>query len=179
MVYIYSFNLIQTKYKMELNYKYIQSKAIICLNCCGYVLQTRLVSVLMNHKSTWPLEVPLGNLDISESNKQKIEKFKYKPKSLYGLLKAQKSSLKFSDNVLLKTLGILFIFYFYFYHLASTGNKLKESKIGSRGDNFYFLFFIFSPYMAGKKRSLKLDPKGRGHVDTTSPNQNLNSNSPR
>ena len=176
MVYIYSFNLIQTKYKMELNYQYIQFKAIICSNYCGYVLQTRLVSVLMNHKSMWPLEVPLGNLDISESNKQKIEKFKYKPKSLYGLLKAQKSSLKFSDNVLLKTLGILFIFYFYFYHLASTGNKLRESKIGPRGDKFLSLI---SPSKAGKKRSLKLDPKGRGHVDTTSPNQNLNSNSPR
>ena len=167
-------------YSLKPKHQYIlQFKARICSNYGGYVLQTRPVSVLMNHMTMWPLDGSLGNLEISGSKKQKIEKFKYKPKSLYGLLKAQKSSLKFSDNILLKTLGILFIFYFYFYHLASTGNKLKESKIGSRGDNFYFLFFVFSPYMAGKKRSLKLDPKGRGHVDTTSPNQNLNSNSPR
>ena len=167
------------KYKMELKYQYIQFKAIICLNFCEYVLQTRPISVRMNHKSMWPLEALLGNLDISESKKQKIEKFKYKPKSLYGLLKAQKSSLKFSDNVLLKTLGMLFIFYFYFYHLASTGNKLKESKIDPRSDKFLYFILTFLTSMAGKKRSLKLDPKGRGHMDTTSPNQNLNSNSPR
>ena len=70
---------------------------------------------------------------------------------------------------------IPFIFYFYFYHFAY-GNKLKESKIGPRGDKFLSLI---SPSKAGKKRSLKLDPRGRGHVDTIIPNPNLNSNTPR
>ena len=177
--YIYSFNIIQTKYKLKSKHQYIHSKAIICLKSCGDVLQTRHISVLMNHMTMRPLEVSLGNLRISESKKQKIKKFKYRSKSLYGLPKAQKSSLKFLDNNMLKTFRNLYVFYFYFYHLASTGNKLKESKTGPQGDKSIFFILPFWTSRVGKKRSLKVDPRGRGHVDTIIPNQNLNSNTPR